>query len=167
MSARAHKVGGAQRHMRRGGMAEVRLKIPLVRHPFGRRLRRADLQHQVIAKKYALPLFASDALSSVAYATEEIIKVLALAGTVYFGDAMWIAAIIVLMLTVLLLSYRQTIFSYPGGGGAYIVARDNLGESIAQVAGAALLIDYTLTVAVSVADGVANFASGIDQFFPS
>jgi amino acid transporter len=148
-------------------MADVRIRLPLVRHPFGRRLRRSDLQHQVIAKKYALPLFASDALSSVAYATEEILKVLALAGFAYFGDAMGIAAIISVMLFVLLLSYRQTIFAYPGGGGAYIVARDNLGESIAQIAGAALLIDYTLTVAVSVAAGVANFASGIDQFFPS
>src|SRR5579883_3184484 len=139
----------------------------LLRQPFGRPLRRVDLPHQVIAKKYALPVFASDALSSVAYATEEILKVLALAGLAYFSDSIWIAGIITLMLVVLLFSYRQTIFAYPNGGGAYIVARDNLGESVAQVAGCALLIDYTLTVAVSVADGVANFASGIDQFFPS
>src|SRR5205823_5113611 len=99
-----------------------------MRHPFGRPLRRADLPHQVLPKKYALPVFASDALSSVAYATEEILKVLALAGLAYFTDSMWIAAIITLMLTVLLFSYRQTIFAYPNGGGAYIVARDNLGE---------------------------------------
>ena len=139
----------------------------ILRHPFGRPLRRTDLPHQVIAKKYALPVFASDAISSVAYATEEILKVLALAGTVYFGDAIWIAALIVLMLTLLMLSYRQTIMSYPNGGGSYIVARDNLGESIAQIAGASLLIDYTLTVAVSISSGVANFGSGLSQFFPS
>ncbi len=136
-------------------------------HPFGRPLRRTDLPHQVIAKKYALPVFASDALSSVAYATEEILKVLALAGVAYFSRSIWIAALITLMLTVLLFSYRQTIFAYPNGGGAYIVARDNLGEGIAQVAGCALLIDYVLTVSVSIAAGVANFASGVHQFFPS
>ncbi len=135
-------------------------------HPFGRPLRRADLPHQVIAKKYALPVFASDALSSVAYATEEILKVLALAGLAYFSDSIWIAGIITVMLVVLLFSYRQTIFAYPNGGGAYIVARDNLGEGVAQVAGCALLIDYVLTVSVSIASGVANFASGVHQFFP-
>ncbi len=138
----------------------------ILRHPFGRPLRRADLPHQVIAKKYALPVFASDALSSVAYATEEILKVLALAGLAYFSDSIWIAGIITLMLVVLLFSYRQTIFAYPNGGGAYIVARDNLGEGIAQVAGCSLLIDYVLTVSVSIAAGVANFASGVHQFFP-
>src|SRR5438067_4452681 len=115
-----------------------------MRHPFGRPLRRADLPHQVLAKKYALPVFASDALSSVAYASEEMLKVLALAGVAYFTDSLWIAGIITLMLVVVVLSYRQTIVAYPNGGGAYIVARDNLGEGIAQVAGCALLIDYVL-----------------------
>ena len=143
------------------------MSVRLFRHPFGRPLRRTELEHQVIAKKYALPIFASDALSSVAYATEQILKVLALAGVVYFVDAIWIAVIIVVMLAVLLLSYRQTIFSYPNGGGAYIVARDNLGESLAQIAGASLLIDYTLTVAVSISAGIANFSSGLHQFLPS
>jgi amino acid transporter len=143
------------------------MSLRALRYPFGRPLRRAELPHQVLAKKYALPVFASDALSSVAYATEEILKVLALAGVAYFTDSIWIAGIIVLMLTVLLFSYRQTIFNYPNGGGAYIVARDNLGEGIAQVAGCALLIDYVLTVSVSVAAGVANFASGVHQFLPS
>jgi amino acid transporter len=141
--------------------------LGILRHPFGRPLRRTDLPHQVIAKRYALPVFASDALSSVAYATEEILKVLALAGTVYFRDAIWIALAIVVMLVLLMFSYRQTIYSYPNGGGAYIVSRDNLGESVAQIAGAALLLDYTLTVAVSISSGVANFGSGVDQFFPS
>src|SRR5438309_5628660 len=143
------------------------MSVRVWRYPFGHPLRRVDLPHQVIAKKYALPVFASDALSSVAYATEEILKVLALAGLAYFSDSIWIAAIITLMLVVLLFSYRQTIFAYPNGGGAYIVARDNLGEGIAQVAGCALLIDYILTVSVSIAAGVANLASGVHQFFPS
>jgi amino acid transporter len=138
-----------------------------LRYPFGRPLRRRDLPHQTLAKKYALPIFASDALSSVAYATEEILKVLALAGVAYFGRAMGISLVITLMLTVLLFSYRQTIFNYPNGGGAYIVARDNIGEGVAQVAGAALLIDYVLTVSVSIASGVANFSSGVHQFLPS
>src|SRR3954452_15516229 len=111
----------------------------LLRSPFGRRLRRQDLPHQVLPIRFALPVFASDALSSVAYATEEILKVLALAGVAYFSRSIWISGVIVLMLTVLLFSYRQTIMAYPNGGGAYIVARDNLGEGMAQLAGAALL----------------------------
>jgi len=139
----------------------------VLRRPFGRPLRRRELPHQVLAKKYALPVFASDALSSVAYATEEILKVLALAGAAYFFHSMWISLVIIGMLAVLLLSYRQTIFAYPNGGGAYIVARDNIGEGVAQIAGAALLIDYVLTVSVSISSGVANFASGLNQFFPA
>lgn len=139
----------------------------LLRRPFGKPLKRTDLPHQVLAKKYALPVFASDALSSVAYATEEILKVLALAGAAYFFHSMWISLLITGMLVILLLSYRQTIFAYPNGGGAYIVARDNIGEGVAQVAGAALLVDYILTVSVSIAAGVANFSSGLHQFFPS
>ncbi|HYM14478.1 MAG TPA: APC family permease [Dehalococcoidia bacterium] len=141
--------------------------LDMIRRPFGRPLRRRELPHQVLSKKYALPVFASDALSSVAYATEEILKVLALAGAAYFFHSMWISMLIVGMLVVLLLSYRQTIFAYPNGGGAYIVARDNIGEGVAQLAGAALLTDYILTVSVSIASGVANFASGMHQFLPS
>jgi len=147
-------------------MAEGNLSLRWLRYPFGRPLRRTELPHQVLAKKYALPIFASDALSSVAYGPEEILKVLALAGTVYFHDALWIVGAIVVLLAIVFLSYRQTIYAYPNGGGAYIVARDNLGEGVAQVAGCALLIDYILTVAVSLASGVANFASGLHQFLP-
>lgn len=138
-----------------------------LRTPFGRALRRRELSEQVLGKRYALPIFASDALSSVAYASEEILKVLALAGVAYFAEATWLAAIIVLMLAVLTISYRQTIYAYPSGGGAYIVARDNLGEAPAQLAGAALLVDYILTVSVSLASGVANLASGLHQFLPA
>ncbi len=137
-----------------------------LRYPFGRPLRRSELEHQTLPKRYALPVFSSDNLSSVAYATEEILLVLALAGTAYFADAMWISAIIVGMMVILLISYRQTIFAYPNGAGAYIVARDNLGAGPAQVAGASLLMDYILTVAVSISAGVANFSSGVHQFVP-
>lgn len=140
---------------------------PPARHLFGRPLRRGELPHQVLPKRYALPVFASDNLSSVAYATEEILIVLALAGTSYYGRSLGIAVLIMLGYAVILTSYRQTIFAYPSGGGAYIVARDNLGEAPAQVAGAALLVDYILTVSVSIAAGVANLSSGVHQFVPS
>jgi len=106
-----------------------------------------------------LAVFASDALSSTAYATQEILGVLAAAGTIAFGYAFPIAMAIVALLAVVTISYEQTIHAYPGGGGAYIVARDNLGEMPAQVAGAALLTDYILTVAVSVSSGVAQIVS--------
>jgi hypothetical protein len=101
--------------------------LPL-RRPFGRPLKRTDLPHHVLAKQHALPVFASDALSSVAYATGEILNVPALAGTAYFFHSMWTSSLITGMLVILLVSYRQTIFAYPNGGGAYIVARDNIGK---------------------------------------
>jgi amino acid transporter len=141
--------------------------LNLLRHPFGPPLDEKDLAQQSLPKRFALPIFSSDALSSVAYATDQILTVLALAGVAYFGRSMDIALIITAMLAILLLSYRQIIFSYPNGGGAYIVARDQLGDRFAQIAAAALLIDYTLTVAVSISSGVANFSSGLSQFFPS
>lgn len=120
----------------------------------------------MLAKRYALPVFASDNLSSVAYATEEILVVLALAGTGYFAWSIWIALVIMAGYAVIIVSYRQTLSAYPNGGGSYIVSRDNLGEGAAQVAGAALLVDYILTVSVSIAAGVANFSSGLHQFVP-
>ncbi|MBA3943556.1 MAG: APC family permease [Herpetosiphonaceae bacterium] len=135
----------------------------------GRPLDSASAAHQTIRKFVALPVFASDALSSVAYATEEILRVLALAGGVglaAFSLSIPISVIIVGLLIVLTLSYRQTIFAYPSGGGAYIVARDNLGESPAQVAGAALLTDYILTVSVSIAAGVAQITSAFPMLTP-
>ena len=94
----------------------------------GRPLPTADAPHQAIGKFVGLAVFASDALSSTAYATQEILAILALAGTAAFGFAFPIALAIVLLLTIVTISYEQTIHAYPGGGGAYIVARDNLGE---------------------------------------
>jgi amino acid transporter len=132
----------------------------------GRPLPTADAPHQTIGKLVGLAVFASDALSSTAYATQEMMVILAFAGMAAFGLAMPLAIGIVVLLTILTISYQQTIHAYPGGGGAYIVARDNLGELPAQTAGAALLTDYILTVAVSVSSGVAQITSAFPTLFP-
>jgi amino acid transporter len=122
--------------------------------------------HQTVGKAIGLAVFASDALSSTAYATQEILLILAAAGMGAFGYALPISWAIVGLLAIVTLSYQQTIHAYPGGGGAYIVARDNLGEVAAQTAGAALLLDYILTVAVSVSSGVAQLISAHPGLFP-
>ncbi len=119
----------------------------------------ADAPHQTIGKAVGLAVFASDALSSTAYATQEILCVLTAAGLAAYGYVFPISIAIVALLAIVTISYEQTIHAYPGGGGAYIVSRDNLGESYAQVAGAALLLDYILTVAVSISSGVAQIVS--------
>ena len=129
----------------------------------GRPLSTADAPHQTIGKAVGLAVFASDALSSTAYATQEILFVLTAAGLAAYGYVFPISIAIVALLAIVTISYEQTIHAYPSGGGAYIVSRDNLGESYAQVAGAALLLDYTLTVAVSISSGVAQIVSA----FPS
>ncbi|MBN1429846.1 MAG: APC family permease [Anaerolineae bacterium] len=135
---------------------------------FGKPLATHDLPHQTISKPIGLAVFASDALSSTAYATEEILLILALAGTgvATLGLSIPIAAAIAVLLIIVTISYRQTIYAYPNGGGAYIVARDNLGEIAAQIAGAALLTDYILTVAVSTSSGVAQITSAFSMLLP-
>jgi amino acid transporter len=125
----------------------------------GRPLSTADAPHQTIGKRVGLAVFASDALSSTAYATQEILGVLTVAGAVALSFVFPISIAIVILLLIVTISYEQTIHAYPSGGGAYIVSRDNLGESAAQVAGAALLMDYILTVAVSISSGVAQIVS--------
>jgi amino acid transporter len=132
----------------------------------GNPLQTADAPHQTIGKTIGLAVFASDALSSTAYATQEILGVLAVAGTAAFGFAFPISMAIVILLAIVTISYEQTIHAYPGGGGAYIVARDNLGELPAQTAGAALLTDYILTVAVSISSGVAQLVSAFPEITP-
>ncbi len=127
----------------------------------GRPLATADAPHQTIGKAVGLAVFASDALSSTAYATQEILVILAVAGAAAYGLIFPISIAIVLLLAIVTASYEQTIHAYPTGGGAYIVARDNLGELPAQVAGASLLTDYILTVAVSVSSGVAQIVSTV------
>ena len=123
----------------------------------GERLRSEDEAHQRLRKVIALPVFASDAISSTAYATDEILVVLLLgagAGSLAFKPLVPIAIIVCVLMAIVVTSYRQTIFAYPSGGGAYIVSRENLGVVPALVAGSSLLVDYILTVAVSVAGGV-------------
>ncbi len=131
----------------------------------GRPLATADAPHQTIGKLVGLAVFASDALSSTAYATQEILIILAAAGTGALGYVFPISMAIAALLAIVALSYQQTVHAYPGGGGAYIVARDNLGELPAQAAAAALLTDYVLTVAVSVASGVAQVTSAFPALY--
>src|ERR687887_918846 len=124
------------------------------RSVLGRPLPTAHLKHERLGKPTALAVFASDNLSSVAYATEEILKVAVPAiGVLAFSLVMPVTLGILAVLAILLFSYRQTIRAYPSAGGAYIVTKDNFGLLAAQLAGVALLTDYVLTVSVSVAAG--------------
>ena len=125
----------------------------------GQPLRSEDSHHELLTKWKALAVLSSDALSSVAYATEEILLALVAFGTLAFNWSIPIGLAILVLLIFVTLSYRQTIEAYPNGGGAYIVAKENLGQTAGLVAGASLLIDYVLTVSVSVASGVENIAS--------
>lgn len=131
----------------------------------GRPLPTADAPHETIGKAVGLAVFASDALSSTAYATQEILVILAAAGTIAFGYVFPISIVIVGLLTIVVISYEQIIHAYPNGGGAYIVAYDNFGAFPALVAAAALLTDYILTVSVSVSSGVAQIVSAYPALF--
>jgi amino acid transporter len=126
----------------------------------------AQSRHERLRKTTALAVFASDALSSVAYATEEILLVLVLAGAAALSFSLPIGIGIAALIAIVVASYRQTILAYPRGGGAYIVTKDNLGVVPGLTAAAALLIDYVLTVAVSVAAGVAAVTSAVPALFP-
>jgi amino acid transporter len=132
----------------------------------GRPLPTADASHQTVGKLIGLAIFASDALSSTAYATQETLVVLAAAGTMAFGWVIPIAIAIVALLAIVILSFEQTVHSYANGGGSYIVARDNLGDVAARAAGAALITDYILTVAVSMSSGIAQVVSAFPALFP-
>lgn len=134
---------------------------PVKRWLVGSPMPLAQAKHERLGKAVALAVFASDPLSSVAYATEEILIVLVLAGTAALSYSLPIGLGIGALLAVVVVSYRQTVAAYPQGGGAYLVAKDNLGVMPALVAAAALLTDYVLTVAVSVAAGVAAVTSAV------
>ena len=125
----------------------------------GRALRSDKLGEAVLPKKLALPVFASDALSSVAYATQEILLVLALAGTAHLGLTWYAAGAVGVVLAVVIAAYRQNVHAYPSGGGDYEVANTNLGPMFGLIVAAALLVDYVLTVAVSASSGIANLGS--------
>jgi amino acid transporter len=133
----------------------------------GRALASHKAEHQLLPKILALPVFSSDPLSSVAYATEEMMLVLVLAGSSALSYKVPLALAVAALLIVVITSYRQTVRAYPRGGGSYIVARENLGTVPGLVAAAAILIDYTLTVAVSVTAGtvaIVSAAPGLDPY---
>ncbi len=149
-----------------GGVIQATAKAPRTRggvgHAFtglrelliGDPLSTAQAAHERLTKVKALAVLSSDALSSVAYATGQMATVLILAGTAALGNSLGIMVAIALLLAIVGLSYRQTIKAYPRGGGSYIVSRDNLGDFAGLAAGSSLMIDYVLTVAVSMTAGV-------------
>ncbi|MCP9446603.1 MAG: APC family permease [Nitrospira sp.] len=137
----------------------------LKRWLIGNPLKTTQASHERLSKTIALAIFSSNAISSVAYGTEEILLVLILAGTAALSWSIPVSFAILFLVLVLTISYRQIIYEYPEGGGAYIVAKTNLGERPALVAAAALMIDYVLTVAVSIAAGVAAITSAIPDLF--
>jgi amino acid transporter len=144
---------------------EIKPSRNISHYLIGRPLQTADAPHQTIGKTVGLAVFASDALSSTAYATQEILVILAAAGTIAFGYVFPISIVIVGLLAIVVISYEQIIHAYPDGGGAYIVAFDNLGRFPALVAAAALLTDYILTVSVSISSGVAQIVSAYPELF--
>jgi amino acid transporter len=127
----------------------------------GRPFRSDRLAHTLLPKRIALPVFASDALSSVAYAPEEIFLTLSVAGLSAYGFAPWIGVVVALVMLVVVASYRQNVHAYPSGGGDYEVATTNLGRYFGLTVASALLVDYILTVAVSTASGIANIGSAL------
>ncbi len=132
----------------------------------GRPLRSAQLGETLLPKWLALPIFCSDPISSVAYATEEILLVTGYGGAAYLSMSKPLAACVAVLLIVVVASYRQTCYAYPSGGGAFIVSLDNLGQKPALAAAAALLVDYVMTVAVSVVAGVAAITSAVTSLTP-
>ena len=137
----------------------------LKRFLLGEPLHNAMFSHQRLSNTVALAVFSSDALSSVAYATQEILLVLVVAGALAMKLALPVAIAIASLLVVVVISYRQTIKAYPHGGGSYSVAKENLGDVPGLTAGASLLVDYVLTVAVSVSAGVAAVTSAFPNLY--
>lgn len=127
----------------------------------GAPMRSENLGETLLPKRVALPIFSSDALSSVAYATEAILKVLTVGGLAYLYLTPWVALAVALLMTIVVVSYRQVIHAYPNGGGSYEVVRQNLGRGAGMVVAASLMVDYVMTVAVSVAAGVDNVISAV------
>ena len=132
----------------------------------GRPLATAQEVHHRLSKKIALSVFSSDAISSTAYATEEILLVLMIAGTASLRWAFPISLAVAGLLAIVALSYQQTVRAYPSGGGSYIVSTANLGHLPGMVAASSLMIDYVMTVAVSVAAGVAAVISAFPALLP-
>src|SRR2546430_6486775 len=125
----------------------------------GRPFKSDRMQHTLLPKRIALPVFASDALSSVAYAPDEILLTLSVGGAAFFAYSPWIALAVVAVMLVVVTSYRQNVHAYPSGGGDYEVVTVNLGPKFGLVVASALMVDYVLTVAVSVSSGVENLGA--------
>jgi amino acid transporter len=132
----------------------------------GSPVRSEQAGHSLLAKRLALPIFASDALSSVAYAVQEILLVLTVAGAAYLYMTPWIAVAVAILMTTVVASYRQLVRAYPTGGGDYEVATTNLGKPAGVVVASALLVDYVMTVAVSISSGVDNIISALPGLHP-
>ena len=151
-------------------MPEGSPQVPETRSPkrwiIGDPLSTEKLDGQLLPKHLALPIFASDPLSSVAYAPQELLMILTLGGLAFLSFAPWVAAVVVLLLVVVVASYRQLIKAYPSGGGDYEVAHKNLGEKAGLIVASALLVDYVMTVVVSVASGVDNIISALPGLAP-
>jgi amino acid transporter len=146
--------------------SDTRPGTPVKRWVIGEPLPSDKLEGQLLPKHLALPIFASDPLSSVAYAPQELLMILLIGGLGLLAAGPWVALAVVVLLLVVVLSYRQLIKAYPSGGGDYEVARKNLGEKAGLVVASALLVDYVMTVAVSVASGVDNIISAIPMLNP-
>src|SRR3954466_987035 len=136
------------------GVGDVSKRILL-----GRKLRSSQLGETLLPKRIALPVFASDALSSVAYAPDEVFIMLSLAGVSAYAYSWKIAIAVALVMSAVIASYRQTVHAYPSGGGDYEVATVNLGSTAGTTVASALLVDYVLTVAVSISSGAQYAAS--------
>jgi amino acid transporter len=150
--------------VRRSGGAIVSAGSRIKRALLGKPIATAQEMQERLSKKFALPVFASDAISSTAYATEEIlIAVVGGAGAVAAGLSIYIAIAVVVLLLFVALSYQQTVHAYPSGGGSYVVSRENLGLFPGTVAAASLMVDYVMTVAVSVASGVAAIITAFPE----
>jgi amino acid transporter len=170
-SFRQHRVNEASRsHSSRLPPSSTGCVTDLIHLPkrllIGTPLRTERMGEALVPKRLALPLLCSDALSSNAYATEETLLVLSLGGLALLTLTPWVAAAVAALLIVVVASYRQTCREYPSGGGAYAVSRANFGPRVALVAASALLVDYVLTVAVSVAAGVANVVAAVPALAP-
>src|SRR4051794_28170439 len=165
--ASLRRAGGAGQRRHRVSQRPYHRRVPTLsdlgqlpkRLVLGRPVRSDRAGESLLPKRLALPIFASDALSSVAYATQEILIILTLGGTAYLFLAPWLALGVVVLLIVVVLSYRQVVHAYPSGGGDYEVAMKNHGQFAALVVASALLVDYVLTVAVSVSSGTDNIIS--------
>ena len=151
-------------HEEKGALA--RLRSTSRRVLFGRPLASEQDIEERLSKTKALAIFSSDAISSSAYATEEVLRVLIVAGAAAFLLSMEVAIAIAILLAVVSTSYRQIGYAYPNGGGAYAVAKENLGWLPSLVAGGALLVDYVLTVAVSISSAVAQVTSALPELVP-